>query len=107
MKEGESGRGRAAKGEQHEVFPPQNQRVAGWEKSNKSATVTDLVADQTLLHTNTHTHTPVLMTGLTTAAGCGGVAVDNCFNAAIQFRCLHCYVRRPISQPPIIVSSRK
>lgn len=35
-------------------------------------------------------HTPVLMTGLTAVGGCGGVAVDNCFGAALQFRCLQC-----------------
>lgn len=35
-------------------------------------------------------HTPVLLTGLTAVGGCGGVAVDNCFGAALQFRCLQC-----------------
>lgn len=43
------------KGEQHKVSQPQNQRAAGWKKSNKRAILRALVADQPQLVTYTRT----------------------------------------------------
>lgn len=55
-------------------------------------------------HTYIHTHTGVLMIGMT-ARVCWGVALGNCFSAATQFRCLFYHGRYLISKLQLVCSA--